>query len=956
MADPVLSDESVDAEIDEAQKDNPKKPSPPEELFGLAKQKAVKNSPILADGQSVTFFSWPDVARAKSKVVISGQNLNRYNALRVWAKGKPYNPVSLHRAVSDSESIGFLMPDFNDFLDEGAEIILELLSSTFPGLNRQLSPRVFYSLKSEDSSEEEKSKEEKIAKNEKNDDGSSNKSTQYSGISPVQATEELLEGVRQSLLSSKDAQNQFAPKSALEPDFPKKQENLSEDLNSDDENPAVEGISQTTETGGGENSGTEAVLDALNVNPGLIENTEIREKIISALQAGEVQNLDEESAEVLSRIINSTQVSSGITEQSDDVSIKTESEVGGASTLQGTEISARTQTTQTANAGGSVSSKVASENISVQEPRLEANLKSTQTEASGSITAEVKTGQEQSLSQNQETKADISAEASLDIGANNVSETNKSKPDLNENADVKINQNLQNETAADLPKDLTGQEKKQDQPKQAQVKKPSGDLKEPKGDFKEAKPQKPSEKKASEVQEDVKPQVPEEYKKMLGSLDGKTPLGALPAREEKKSESIKGKSSEKKQERKKGQNSGAPLGLVPKDFSKAEAAAKEKSLSSGLPSGFKTPPQNVEGLKNVGKDTETSPQGDENKQPSLAENMPEKSEQAGQPGPENVNEREKDAEDADENLETEEPDTPLPLQQVENKKKQEKKKSLESAEADKAFGVAASAAWRQIALVWLPGMFFGSMPTIVGPIFVLVMGALAGDVYWWFLHSRNSDRWPLKTWQKGLTVGINLLLAVFVVGILLFFVTTLKYLCSDSKGLGALYLAGYQDVCKGIDQVTGTSFLDFQKNPYAGTTDGGVTSSGICQPVSFGVASVQNLQNSCFGSNAAKASSIAKLESGGQATNESKSDICKDGKAFSIGLFQINLTVHKINSLNCPAAFAGRDFACTVVNGQLYSQCVQAAKDAQINIQKACEISQNGQNWGAWSTNRVCKY
>ena len=113
---------------------------------------------------------------------------------------------------------------------------------------------------------------------------------------------------------------------------------------------------------------------------------------------------------------------------------------------------------------------------------------------------------------------------------------------------------------------------------------------------------------------------------------------------------------------------------------------------------------------------------------------------------------------------------------------------------------------------------------------------------------------------------------------------------------------------------------------------------------------------------------IANTESGGDPTSESRVDKCTsfDGASkvsVSIGLFQINITAHKLQAgqLNCPAAFDrrydGPSTQCRVINQQLYFQCVQAAKISSINIARACEISGNGQNWSAWSaTARKCGF
>ena len=57
-----------------------------------------------------------------------------------------------------------------------------------------------------------------------------------------------------------------------------------------------------------------------------------------------------------------------------------------------------------------------------------------------------------------------------------------------------------------------------------------------------------------------------------------------------------------------------------------------------------------------------------------------------------------------------------------------------------------------------------------------------------------------------------------------------------------------------------------------------------------------------------------------------------DGRAFSFGPMQINLTVHTLNGcgpggadLRCLDAFSGKNYSATVVNESLYQQCAEAA-------------------------------
>ncbi len=134
-----------------------------------------------------------------------------------------------------------------------------------------------------------------------------------------------------------------------------------------------------------------------------------------------------------------------------------------------------------------------------------------------------------------------------------------------------------------------------------------------------------------------------------------------------------------------------------------------------------------------------------------------------------------------------------------------------------------------------------------------------------------------------------------------------------------------------------------------------------CAPVTAGPASLAALQGSCFGTNAEKASGIARRESGGDPSRPSSVDKCQPGgEPVSWGLFQINISANPIGGLNCPLAFdrvyTGSNHQCRITNQALYNQCVAAAKDPAQNIRAACAISRNGMNWGPWGANLVCHF
>jgi len=129
-------------------------------------------------------------------------------------------------------------------------------------------------------------------------------------------------------------------------------------------------------------------------------------------------------------------------------------------------------------------------------------------------------------------------------------------------------------------------------------------------------------------------------------------------------------------------------------------------------------------------------------------------------------------------------------------------------------------------------------------------------------------------------------------------------------------------------------------NPYTGPTG-----NGSCDP-NQGACQSSNL--SCFGSAANAASQICGYESaGGNPLNMSRTDITKDGKSFSVGLFQLNLTQHDLG-MGCTSAFSGKNYNATVVNQSLYDQCVAKAQDPNFNTAYACQLYNNRGNFGDW--------
>jgi|GEM_PF-3442143 len=267
---------------------------------------------------------------------------------------------------------------------------------------------------------------------------------------------------------------------------------------------------------------------------------------------------------------------------------------------------------------------------------------------------------------------------------------------------------------------------------------------------------------------------------------------------------------------------------------------------------------------------------------------------------------------------------------------------------------------------------FGALFTLIGSIPALIYL----DIH--YIMSKMGVSWfaSMTVKQRATLLVAN----IVIVGLTALAVVSFMYIgchypfgkigiggVSTYKG-SVMGLAGYGSICESFE---GGGFAG------GGGSSGGAGASGSfppsgngkCVPVASGPASVTALQTTCFDGNAAQASSIANIESaGGNAFIGSSVDKCQPGdESVSWGLFQINLTNHKIAGLNCPAAFdypAGvspreydaKNHQCTVKDKSLYDQCVLAAQQPDNSIQVACQISQNGAHWGQWGANSICNF
>ena len=148
---------------------------------------------------------------------------------------------------------------------------------------------------------------------------------------------------------------------------------------------------------------------------------------------------------------------------------------------------------------------------------------------------------------------------------------------------------------------------------------------------------------------------------------------------------------------------------------------------------------------------------------------------------------------------------------------------------------------------------------------------------------------------------------------------------------------------------------------------------GDCIPVTRAGSPGAVAQLSMFGENATKASSICKIESGGDSNLLSSVDKCQDGNSFSVGLFQINMIdsapsicnasgdifttgTSKGSCLSRNGSGTCIKWSCSVKDQAKYNACVAKLQDPATNISIAKQISNTGSSWSRWGANRTCKF
>ena len=226
---------------------------------------------------------------------------------------------------------------------------------------------------------------------------------------------------------------------------------------------------------------------------------------------------------------------------------------------------------------------------------------------------------------------------------------------------------------------------------------------------------------------------------------------------------------------------------------------------------------------------------------------------------------------------------------------------------------------------FLRGLYLFVMWTVgIAAMFMIMIGG-----FWYLTSAGNTSRTGEA--KKIITNALIGLLVALVTWLLLYVINP-DFVNVDLRSLE--------------DIIINSGERTYSRYPSVGPGHG--PGNGACEPVPSGVCSVESLKATCLGGNADVFSNICNVESNGDPLRFSEVDLCRDGAPFSVGLFQINLTVHRIGGLNCPAAFSDKNYDCTVINESLYNECVAVAQDPTTNLNKACQLSQNGSNVGPW--------
>ena len=168
--------------------------------------------------------------------------------------------------------------------------------------------------------------------------------------------------------------------------------------------------------------------------------------------------------------------------------------------------------------------------------------------------------------------------------------------------------------------------------------------------------------------------------------------------------------------------------------------------------------------------------------------------------------------------------------------------------------------------------------------------------------------------------------------------------CTNIGGLAAISADGSTVAC----------------SPGQSSSGGG---GGIKPPdLSAGGACATNLVQPYFGAQTGNAQCIIRGESTCGASMVSVTDkMSIDGRAFSFGPMQINLTVHEIIGcagyppvMDCKTAFSGRNYSARVINEGLYQQCARAVQNIDCGLKNGARIQRRDGWYPTWSTAAGC--
>ena len=222
------------------------------------------------------------------------------------------------------------------------------------------------------------------------------------------------------------------------------------------------------------------------------------------------------------------------------------------------------------------------------------------------------------------------------------------------------------------------------------------------------------------------------------------------------------------------------------------------------------------------------------------------------------------------------------------------------------------------------------------------------------------------------TIGISAVLMISIGAFM--YITSAGNSNSATKAKGVIF-----DAIAGVILAMVSYLLLYTINPallqinLPDMISGGVTNgidtgggTGKCEPMTTGPCSVENLKNTCFGTNAEMASAICMKESSGHENKESGDKCQPDNFPISLGLFQINLSANNLTGSSCSQQTCATSAAAPMYTGKKknvyctkgtnYDSCVTSATNKDCNIQTACALSGNGVHWSKWGANSQCGF